>query len=1212
MNIHAEDEQSAYPQWQFWVDRGGTFTDIVARSTHGEVVTEKLLSHNPEQYVDAAIEGIRRIMGVAVGEPIPTTRIAAVKMGTTVATNALLERQGEPTLLVITKGFADVLRIGYQNRPRLFDLNIQLPEMMYREVLEIDERIGANGELVTSLDKDKVEHGLRLAYEHGLRSVAIVFMHAYRYPQHEECVAAIARKIGFTQVSISSRVSPLIKLISRGDTTVVDAYLSPILGRYVEQVASELSGMERDGGRLMFMQSNGGLADAQYFHGKDAILSGPAGGVVGMVETAVAAGYDKLIGFDMGGTSTDVSHFAGEYERVFETEVAGVRMRAPMMQIHTVAAGGGSILRFDGARFRVGPDSAGADPGPACYRKGGPLTVTDCNLMLGRLQPDHFPRIFGADANQMLDREIVERRFTDLSEEIATVTGIRSTPHQVAQGFLAIAVENMANAIKRISIQRGYDVTEYTLCCFGGAGGQHACLVADALGIKRIYLHQFAGVLSAYGMGLADQRVIKSRGIERILDGEVIASLQLVASDLLMQAEGELHDQGVGQGRIRSEQRVHLRYAGSDSSLLVDLCTLDGMVEGFNHQHRQRFGFTDPDKEIIVGAVQVEAIGMTDTHELSLVPEAGVATSRIQATHTVFIGDEALPTPFYLRGRIAVGQEITGPAVIIETTGTIVIEPGWRALLTPRNEMVLERYRPLPQRVAIGANVDPVMLEIFNNLFMSIAEQMGLVLENTAVSVNIKERQDFSCALFDREGDLIANAPHIPVHLGSMGESIKAVMSKHGGTMRMGDAYILNNPYAGGTHLPDITVVKPVFHSGNEMPVFYVAARGHHADIGGITPGSMPSDSSNVQQEGVLIDNIKLVDRGRMLEQEMRSLLASGPYPARNVDYNISDLKAQLAACEKGMQELLRTAEHFGIDVVQAYMSHVQANAEESVRRVLDVLHDGEFCYDMDDGSRVCVKISVDRSTRSADIDFSGTSPQHPCNYNAPSAICRAAVLYVFRCLVADDIPLNEGCLKPLNIVLPDNSMINPSYPAAVVAGNVETSQVIVDTLLGALGVAAASQGTMNNFTWGNDRYQYYETICGGSGATADQDGTDAVHTHMTNSRLTDPEVLEWRFPVRLEEFSIRQGSGGRGKHSGGDGAIRRLRFLQPMQANILAGHRRIPPYGMHGGEPGRPGSNYLLHSDGRRTEFHSQGNIQVQAGDVMVIETPGGGGYGG
>jgi 5-oxoprolinase (ATP-hydrolysing) len=1017
--------------------------------------------------------------------------------------------------------------------------------------------------------------------------------------------------MGFTQVSISSNVSPLIKMIPRGDTTVVDAYLSPILRRYIDRIAAQLDGIEESGGCLMFMQSNGGLAEADYFQGKDAILSGPAGGVVGMIETATSAGFEKLIGFDMGGTSTDVSHYAGEYERVFETEVAGVRMRAPMMHIHTVAAGGGSILQFDGARFRVGPESAGAYPGPACYRNGGPLTVTDCNLMLGKLQPDYFPKIFGPESNRALDMDVVQKHFAELAQEIESITGSFRTPQQVADGFLSIAVENMANAIKRVSIQRGYDVTEYTLCCFGGAGGQHACLVADALGIKSIFLHPFAGVLSAYGMGLADQRVIKSKGIEQILDDAVIIPLQNHSQELQASAEEELSAQRVEPEQIRIEKRVHLRYEGSDSSLLLDFSTVNTMREEFTRKHKQQFGFTDPNKNIIVEALQIEVIGEGEPPDITWDVNGNDTSSPVDGYYDVVMNGELEKTPFYKRGRLSVGQAILGPAVIIEDTGTIAVEPGWRAKLTPQHNIILERYEPIPVRVAIGTDVDPVMLEIFNNLFMSVAQQMGVVLENTAVSVNIKERLDFSCALFDKNGDLIANAPHMPVHLGSMSESIKAVMAKHSTDMKSGDAYILNNPYDGGTHLPDVTVVKPLFHPGDDVPVFYVATRGHHADVGGTTPGSMPPDSSHVGQEGVLIDNIKLVDSGRLLEQEIRSLLGSGPYPARNIDYNIADIKAQLAACEKGMQELFSTVEHFGIDVVNAYMGHVQANAEESVRRVLDVLDDGDFCYEMDDGSVVCVKITLNRSERSATIDFSGTSPQHPCNYNAPKAICRAAVLYVFRCLVHDEIPLNEGCLKPLQITLPENSMINPAYPAAVVAGNVETSQVIVDALLGALGVAGASQGTMNNFTWGNEKHQYYETICGGSGATADSDGTDAVHTHMTNSRLTDPEILEWRFPVRLEEFSIRRGSGGKGRQKGGNGVVRKLRFLEPMQANILAGHRQVPPYGMNGGEPGKPGQNYLLCLDGSKTEFLAQGQTKAEEGDLMVIKTPGGGGYG-
>ncbi|GAB4351084.1 MAG: hydantoinase B/oxoprolinase family protein [Gammaproteobacteria bacterium] len=1198
-------------RWQFWIDRGGTFTDVVARRPDGSVVTHKLLSENPGQYRDAAIEGIRRLLNAAPDSALPAERIAAVKMGTTVATNALLERQGDPTLLVITRGFGDALRIGYQTRPRLFELNIRLPEMLYREVLEVEERIGADGEVVRALDIDQARAGLQRAYDNGLRAVAIVFMHGYRYPQHEQRVAELARDIGFTQVSVSHEVSPLMKLVSRGDTTVVDAYLSPILRRYVDRVAGDLEGLRESGGRLMFMQSSGGLTDAHRFQGKDAILSGPAGGVVGMVRTAEAAGFDKLIGFDMGGTSTDVSHYAGEYERAFETEVAGVRLRAPMMLIHTVAAGGGSILNFDGARYRVGPDSAGANPGPACYRNGGPLTVTDCNVMLGKLQPEHFPKVFGPNADQPLDAEIVREKFARLAETIREATGDSRTPEQVAEGFLAIAVENMANAIKRISVQRGYDVSEYTLCCFGGAGGQHACLVADSLAIKRVYLHPYAGVLSAFGMGLADLRIMKDRAVEAVLDDALLPRLVEWLVDLENEGEAEMRAQGVEAERIASLRKLHIRYQGSDTALIVDYGTRQQIVDAFEAAHRQRFGFISPDKPLIVEAVQVEVIGAGDPPDLA--SEHATPERPLQPVdrHPAIMNGERHDTPFYHRDDLHVGLPVRGPAVIIESTSTIVVEPGWQATVTERNDIVLERYLPLPERVAIGTSVDPVMLEIFNNLFMSIAEQMGMVLENTAASVNIKERLDFSCAVFDPQGDLIANAPHMPVHLGSMSESIKTVIRERADTMKKGDAYLLNAPYNGGTHLPDVTVIKPVFDPAGREVIFYVASRGHHADIGGKTPGSMPPDSTTVEEEGILLDNVLLVDGGRFLEQEIRELLGSGPYPARNIDTNIADFQAQLAACEKGMQELLRMVDHFGLDVVHAYMQHVQDNAEESVRRVLDVLHDGEFCYEMDDGHRICVKITLDKSARRATVDFTGTSPQHPRNYNAPSAVCKAAVLYVFRCLVADEIPLNEGCLKPLDVIIPEGSMINPQYPAAVVAGNVETSQVIVDTLLGALGVAAGSQGTMNNFTWGNEKYQYYETICGGAGATRDFDGTDAVHTHMTNSRLTDPEVLEWRFPVRLEAFNIRRGSGGKGRHRGGDGTERRVRFLETMTANILAGHRRIPPYGLAGGQPGAVGRNWVERADGTREELGAQGQTTVFPGDLFVIETPGGGGFG-
>ena len=1204
---------STQNNWQFWIDRGGTFTDVVARTPDGDVVSHKLLSENPEHYPDAALEGIRRLLGVDTGGEIPTDAVEAVKMGTTVATNALLERKGEPTVLVTTKGFRDALRIGYQNRPRLFDRNIQLPEMLYGRVIEADERLSADGDVLTPLDEGHLHRELQQAFDAGLRSAAIVFMHAYRFPEHEKSASAIAQECGFTQISVSHQVSPLIKLVSRGDTTVVDAYLSPILRRYVDRVAAELGCI-----RLMFMQSNGGLTDANLFQGKDSILSGPVGGVVGMVRTAAEAGFQKVIGFDMGGTSTDVSHYDGVYERAFETQVAGIRMRAPMMSIHTVAAGGGSILYFDGARYRVGPDSAGAVPGPACYRRGGPLAVTDCNVMLGKIQPAFFPRVFGPKGNEPLDRDVVADGFAALAADIERATGDRRTPEQVAEGFLMIAVENMANAIKQISVQRGYDITEYALNCFGGAGGQHACLVADALGMNTVFVHPLAGVLSAYGMGLADMRAMRERSTESALSEDGLASLAGVLGDLEKEAFEEIEKQGVAAEAITIVRKAHIRYDGTDTALMVDYRSAADMTADFEYSHRRRFGFVMAGRDLIVETLSVEAIGATGEGESSSAPQTPATTPAEQLDKMEIVsGGESHVAPVYVRETMLPGSIVQGPAIIVEETGTTIVEPGWQAETASRGQLILRRWQPRPAVNAIGTGrgegegADPVMLEIFNNLFMSIAEQMGAVLANTAHSVNIKERLDFSCAVFDRDGALVANAPHMPVHLGSMGESVRTVIRERGPDLRPGDVSILNAPYNGGTHLPDVTLMTPVFDDDGSNILFFVASRGHHADIGGVTPGSMPPDSTTVEQEGVLIDNFLLVEEGRFRERKMRALLGSGPYPARNPDQNIADLMAQLAANEKGVAELNRMVAHFGLDVVQAYMRHVQDNAEESVRRVLDVLKEGKFSYEMDGGAIVRVAISIDKQQRRACVDFTGTSAQLGSNFNAPQAVTQAAVLYVFRTLVDDDIPLNAGCLKPINIIIPDGCMLNPHYPAAVVAGNVETSQVVVDALYGALGVMAAAQGTMNNLTFGNEKHQYYETLCGGAGAGPDFDGADAVHTHMTNSRLTDPEILEWRFPVLLEEFSVRSGSGGQGAHRGGEGTIRRLRFLESMTAAILSGHRRIPPYGMAGGKPGVCGANRLERSDGSELILAETAQVEAGPGDVFVVETPGGGGYG-
>ncbi|APA68590.1 hydantoinase B/oxoprolinase family protein [Janthinobacterium sp. 1_2014MBL_MicDiv] len=1189
--------------WQFWIDRGGTFTDIVARRPDGSLATHKLLSENPGQYRDAALAGMRHLMGLAPAAPLPVEQVGAIKMGTTVATNALLERKGEPTVLAITRGFRDALRIAYQNRPQLFARQIILPELLYGEVIEINERVGAHGEVVEALDEAAAQAALEDAHARGLRAIAIVLMHGYRHHAHEARLAQLARAAGFTQVSVSHEVSPMMKLVARGDTTVVDAYLSPILRRYVDQLAQELPGVH-----LQFMQSNGGLTDARAFQGKDSILSGPAGGIVGMVRASALAGFDKVIGFDMGGTSTDVSHYAGEFERVFETQIAGVRMRAPMMSIHTVAAGGGSILHFDGARYKVGPDSAGANPGPASYRRGGPLAVTDCNVMLGKLQPAHFPRVFGPDANETLDVDTVRAQFEALARTV------NSTPEQVAEGYIAIAVGNMANAIKQISVQRGHDVTEYTLTSFGGAGGQHACLVADALGMRTVFIHTLAGVMSAYGMGLADQSAMREKAIEAKLGADLARHFATLGA----QARDDLLRQGVEADRIALVHRVHLRYEGTDSALVVLFDTLASMQAQFEAAYKKRFSFLMPARALIVEAISIEAIGASSAPQ----PAAPAYAARIGeltplATVAMYCAGAWRQSGLYAAAALRPGDAIDGPAIVSDANATTVIEPGWRASVTAHGHLILRRMAAVPEQRAKGVQTatkaDLVMLEIFNNLFMSIAEQMGLRLQNTAHSVNIKERLDFSCAIFDAQGNLIANAPHMPVHLGSMGESIRTVMTRNAGAMRPGDVFMLNDPYHGGTHLPDVTVISPVFDEEGAALLFYVGSRGHHADIGGTTPGSMPPDSTRIEEEGVLIDNFKLVDgaTGRMAEDETLALLAGASWPARNPRQNLADLRAQVAANQKGAEELHKMVAHFGLDVVQSYMHHVQDNAEEAVRRVVGTLKDGAYALDLDNGARIQVAIRVDAAQRSAIIDFTGTSSQLPNNFNAPSAVCMAAVLYVFRTLVDDEIPLNAGCLKPLTVIIPPGSMLNPQYPASVVSGNVETSTCITNALYGALGAMAASQGTMNNFTFGSEKYQYYETISGGSGAGPGFDGTDVVQTNMTNSRLTDPEILEWRFPVRLDSYGIRAGSGGAGRWHGGNGGVRRVRFLEPMTAAILSNNRIIPPFGMDGGEAGALGRNYVERADGTVEHLAHIGKTDMRAGDVFVIETPGGGGYG-
>lgn len=1200
--------------WRFWIDRGGTFTDIVARAPDGRLSSRKLLSDNPEQYADAAVEGIRRTLAARPG-PLPAGQVEGVRMGTTVATNALLERKGEPTVLAITRGFGDALRIGWQSRPDLFARHIRLTDQLYDQAVEIDERVRADGGVDKPVDILGTRRALEAARAQGFRAVAIALVHGWRFPDHERRVAEIARELGFEQVSVSHEVGALIKLVGRGDTTVADAYLSPILRAYVDRVGADLG----EATPLMFMQSNGGLTAASAFRGKDAILSGPAGGVVGMAETARAAGFDRVIGFDMGGTSTDVSHFAGEYERTSDAVVAGVRLRAPMLSIHTVAAGGGSICRFDGARLRVGPESAGAVPGPRAYRRGGPLTVTDCNVMLGKLRPEFFPAVFGPDGDQPLDAGTVREAFEALAAEVEAATGRETTAMTLAEGFVTIAVQNMAEAIKSISIQRGYDVTRYVLNCFGGAGGQHACLVADALGMSKVMLHPFAGVLSAYGMGLAEVRAIRQATAAAPLEQARDAELAAMAERLGAAARSDLKAQGFSDDQIATTARAEIKFAGSDTPLTVPFGPASEMTAAFEALHRLRFGFFAEGKALAVETLEVEAAGVSERLSTAR-PTGPGAADEPPLRAPVRMAGELRDALIRRRETLAPGAVVDGPAVILEDTGTTVVEPGWRASVDAGLNLILERVVPLPARTAVGTQVDPILLEVFNSRFMACAEQMGEALRATAYSVNIKERLDFSCAVFDADGALIANAPHIPVHLGSMGESIRTVIASRGSGadtpadgrgMTRGDVYMLNAPYNGGTHLPDITVIMPVFLDGDARPTFFVAARGHHADVGGITPGSMPPRSRTVTDEGVLIDDFLLVDAGALRDAETRALFASGPHPSRNVDQNMADLKAQIASCARGADELTRMCAEFGRQAVAAYMGHAQDNAEEAVRRAIAALKPGTFELEMDDGAVIRVRIEVDPAARSAVVDFTGTSEQRPNNFNAPLSITRAATLYVFRTLVDDEIPLNEGCLQPIELIVPDGSMLRPRYPAAVVAGNVETSQAVVDALYGALGVLAASQGTMNNFTFGDDTRQYYETIAGGSGAGPGFDGASAVQTHMTNSRLTDPEVLETRFPVLLEEFSIRRGSGGKGAHRGGDGAVRRVRFLEPLTAAILSNHRRTPPFGADGGQPGAVGVNRIERADGTVEALGSTAEVEMAAGDMFVIETPGGGGYG-
>lgn len=1192
----------------FGVDRGGTFTDIVAWPPEGGVIVKKVLSNRVGQSEDSAVVGIRQVLGLDAGAAIPEGAIEAVCMGTTVGTNALLERQGEPLVFITTSGFKDSLRIGYQNRPRLFDLDIKLPTQLYKEVLEVDERLSADGQVLSSLNERAVRDGLTTFFESGYRSCAVAFMHGYRFPEHEILVAKIAKEVGFTQVSASHDCSGMIKFVGRAETAVVDAYLTPILKSYTKRLDGPLGNTP-----LFFMQSNGGLIEASQFQGKDCVLSGPAGGIVGAVASCSASGIKNIIGFDMGGTSTDVCHYAGHFERTTESQIAGARIRAPIMMIHTVAAGGGSIVDFDGTRFKVGPESARAVPGPAAYRNGGPLAVTDCNVVLGRIPPQLFPSVFGPDGDQPLDSERSNELFEELTAKINLHTGGNKTKYECAEGFFNIAVENMANAIKKISTERGYDLSKYTLCCFGGAGGQHACKVAETLNMRSIFIHPLAGVLSAYGMGLSDFRAIESATIEKPLDSEVPGLLEDDIKPLETRARRKLVDQGVNDTDIVIVQRAVLKHKGSSSGLEVVFDNTKNLKKNFEEAYHKNYGFSLPDSQIIVESIAIEAAGHhRHSSAGSHFPDAGKNIDVIpQGVTKLYSAGEMRDVPIYNHVDIGIGVNINGPAIIADPFSTTVVDVDWCAIKDHTGSLKIDFVGTSRSSVVSASTVDPIYLELFNNRFRSIADQMGHALANSAHSVNIKERLDFSCAIFDADCNLIANAPHIPIHLGAMSESVDVVAKEFAGKIEPGDLYVLNSPYKGGAHLPDVTVVMPLFDQEGESILFYTAARGHQADIGGTTPGSLPPDSRHIDEEGALIEPMRLVHKDVFAHEELLRILTTARYPARNPHQNIADLQAQVAACIRGGDELKSLMADFGTDVVVAYSGFILDVSEEELRRIAHQIPEGEFTCKHDMGHQVTVKITVNKESRSIKVDFTGTSAQVDSNFNASTAIARSATLYVFRTLIDRDIPLNSGCLRCVEIIIPPKSLLCPEYPAAVSSGNPETSVLVTDALYGALGVIGGSQGTMNNFTYGSDKHQYYETICGGSGALEGHNGASAVHTHMTNSLMTDPEVLELRFPVLLEEFSIRPNSGGKGKWNGGNGVMRRVRFLEQLDMAIVSNRRKIAPNGAKGGEPGGLGANRVIRRDGTVDQLASCDKTTMMPGDAFEILTPGGGGFG-
>jgi 5-oxoprolinase (ATP-hydrolysing) len=1197
--------------WRLSIDRGGTFTDIVASDPAGGIHALKVLSRDPAHEGDPAVRGL----GELLRRHAPAgAHIESVRLGTTVATNALLERKGEPTLLVVTRGFRDALRIGHQHRPDIFAREIRLPPLLYADAIEAHERLAADGAVLEPLDEAALARDLARARGNGLGAVAIAFLHAVHNPAHEQRAAELARAAGFEEIAVSHAVAPLVGLIARGDSAVADAYLSPVLLRYLSAFRLEL-GARHGQPPLLLMQSSGGLVDPDGFRGLHSVLSGPAGGVVGLAAAGAASGCSHVIGLDMGGTSTDVSLYAGTLPRRFVTEIDGVRLQAPMLDIHTIAAGGGSIVRHADGRLQVGPDSAGADPGPACYRRGGPATVTDCNVVLGRIRADRFPQVFGPAGDAPIDPSASRARLAVIAEAVADAGGPRYTVESLAAAFVEVAVSRMANAIRELALRHGEDAGRFTLVPFGGAAGQHACAVADALGIDALLLHPLAGVLSAWGIGLARRRCLRRRSVECDLDAAGIDAAAGTLDELARSARAELLRQGIVDQDIELQRSAELRIAGSDTALEVPWQPVAGLRSAFLAAHRRLYGFSDDSARVVIATVSVEAAERSAADpSLPNRPDAPPRSAHAATTET-WVDGSWREVAMHRREELAPGRSVTGPALLSEAGSTAWIAAGWEGSVGRDGSLVLRRTAttaPAASRASRGAGApDPLRLEVFSGLFMHVAEQMGVVLCQTASSVNIKERLDYSCAVFDADANLVANAPHMPVHLGSMGASVAAVLEAHGADLRPGDAYLLNSPYHGGTHLPDMTVVTPVFDAAGERVHFFTASRAHHADVGGITPGSMPPGSRDIGEEGVLIEPVRIVRDGAFAADTVRGLLVSATWPARNPEQNLADLRAQLAANARGIRELERAAGIHGWPLLLAYMGHVQDNAEACMRRAIRGLRDGRFRYEMDSGQQVEVSIRVDRDAGAATVDFTGTSAQQANNFNAPRAVTVAAVLYVFRTLVDEPIPLNAGCLRPLSIVVPPGSMLDPCAPGAVVAGNVETSQCVVDALYGALGLQAAAQGTMNNFTFGNDRYQYYETIAGGSGAGPGYPGASGVQTHMTNSRLTDPEVLERRFPVLLREFSLRAGSGGTGAFRGGDGLVREVEFLESMTAAILSNHRRVPPFGLAGGSPGATGINRLLRRDGSSETVQATAEFAVDAGDRFRIETPGGGGYG-